>query len=156
MGVITKEEIKGNPPRTETDTTPTAPVLSKEDQAAEDKRVAEAARRRQLAISGPEAREVGESALTRGALERAEAKVGNTGPMPVTKPREITRITVNRAGEVIDDSQATEGATVLTGAEADAYLARHPRKEAEKSADKTRKTKQRTKTRKISSKARRR
>lgn len=153
MPVITKSEIKGNPPakaastadaaKAEAESRGAAPAASTTRAAAADEksaaadRDAETARRRELVVSGEEARSIGESAVERGALARAEAKVSRQSPYPAPLDQP-TRITVDKDGAIIDAAAATDGATVLVGAEADAYAAAHGgKKSAEKTADKS-------------------
>lgn len=135
MPVITKTELKGNPPREDTVETaqPATPVLGHGAVSH--------------GISAAAARELGENAVKDGALERAERHVSGFSPMPKASDQP-KRITVDRDGKVIDASAATEGATVLVGAEAEAYEAKHGgSKAADKSADKGRKRKAATKGR---------
>lgn len=140
MAVITKDEIKGNPPRE--DEPAKAGPKPTTTQAADVRDPAKGA------ISAHAARELGENAVTEGALARAERHVAAGRGIFPQAGEQPKRITVDREGKVIPESQATEGATVLVGAEAEAYEKAHPAKEAEKAADKSRKAKPRTKAKK--------
>jgi hypothetical protein len=142
MPVISKEELKGNPPAK-------ARKAPAAEAPAKTTAVSTTPARAQI-ISAADARELGESAITTGALDRAEQHVaGGRGVYPpsIEQPK---RITVDREGKVIPPEQATEGATVLVGAEAEAYVAKHGGKleggkEADKTADKSRKARPATK-----------
>lgn len=77
-------------------------------------------------IDATSARALGTNAVTQGALERAEAAVGNTGPLPKNQAQSdaLTRAFVTPDGKV--STTPPEGSAVqLTGAEAEAYLAVH-------------------------------
>lgn len=127
MPVITEAERKGNPAKA-TDAKETK-AGAKADVAGD---VASTKTVRQDSISAFDAREIGPSAVTKGALERAEQHVAaGTGAYPKKADDELTRIVVGPDGEVIPEGAATSGGTVLTGAEADAYLAKHPAKKAD-------------------------
>lgn len=141
MPTITKQELKGEParkaaaPASTVVTAPATPVLGTARLSSPH------------SISAQEAREQGENAVTRGALERAERHVSGFSPLPKAgdQPK---RITVDREGKIIPEGSATEGGTVLVGAEAEAYEAAHGgAKESAKTANKERKAKSATKTR---------
>jgi hypothetical protein len=128
MPVITEAERKGNPARKATDKAKDVAAATPKETTTVVKTI------REDSISGHDARELGPSAVTRGALERAEQHVAaGHGAYPQGDPDEkpLTRIVVDFSGKVIPESQATNGGTVLTGAEADAYLAKHGGPKAE-------------------------
>lgn len=139
MPVITEAERKGNAPAKATDAKGTK-AGAKADVAGD---VATTRTIREDSISAHDARELGPSVVTKGALERAEQHVAaGTGAYPKAAEGEkpLTRIVVDFEGNVIPESAAVNGGTVLTGAEADAYLAKHGGpKEAAPAANKARK-----------------
>jgi hypothetical protein len=154
MPVITKEELGGNPPAEPRKAETTKATADEEARAAARK--AESERRQALTISATEARELGPNAVTRGALERAEAAVaGGRGIYPPAS-EQPARLTVDLDGKIIRPEEAIHGGTVLVGAAAEAYAAAHggkvekaeenaEEKAAPKSADKSRKAKPSTK-----------
>jgi hypothetical protein len=149
MGVITKREIKGNPPRSD------AAATAKADEApARTTNVLGTSSISPHSIGPVEAREQGENAVTRGALERAERHVSGFSIIPSAGPQP-KRITVNREGKIIPAEEATEGATVLVGAEAEAYEAAHGGKKAEDKAPNKAKRKAANKNRRTATAARR-
>lgn len=130
MPVITEAERKGNAPAKATDAKGTK-AGAKADVAGD---VATTRTVREDSISAHDAREIGPSAVTKGALERAEQHVAaghGAYPKAAEGEKPLTRIVVDFEGKVIPEGAAVNGGTVLTGAEADAYLAKHGGPKAE-------------------------
>jgi hypothetical protein len=108
-----------------TETTTKAPENAEAEKLAADRERSAA-----LSISAHEARELGENAVKRGALERAEANVASSMVPPA--PQKVTTIWVQN-GKVFD-TPPEGGSVQLTGAQADAYKAAHGGAKAEATA----------------------
>lgn len=82
--------------------------------------------RHEAGIDGASARDLGTNAVTQGALQRAEANVAGTTPMPRNQQQSdaLTRVYVTPDGKV-STSPPPGSAVQLVGAEADAYLKAH-------------------------------
>ena len=102
--------------------------------ADQETSVADAAKKRSAAlhVDHVDARELGENAVTKGALERAEAKVGSTA-LP-TAPKQPFKVWVQDGKAYRQPPEG--GSTQLVGAEAEAYAKAHGIEGDEKAAAK--------------------